>query len=84
MNLKDVHDKLLAKDLKRHSGGLIALYAITGALAILVGGTISERAALWLVGTGGFLLGMSLEKFATRQIRRVARQLAEQQKQTLQ
>ncbi|NBO37138.1 hypothetical protein EBU99_00990 [bacterium] len=79
-----MHDKLLLKDLRWQSGGLIALYTITGALAVLIGGTICERAGLYLVGTGGFLLGMSLEKFATRQIRRVARHLAEQQKQLLQ
>jgi hypothetical protein len=78
MSLKDAHDKLLAKDLTRHSEGLIALYAITGLLAILVGPLISEEHSHWLVGAGGFLLGMGSEKFATRQIRRVAQQLAQE------
>jgi hypothetical protein len=79
MNLKESHDRLLAQDLKRHWTGLIVLYASAGVLAVVVGMTISERASLWLVGLGGFLLGMSVEKFATRQIRRVAKKLAQEQ-----
>jgi hypothetical protein len=48
-------------------------------LAIVVGLTVSERASLWFMGLGGFLLGMGVEKFATRQIRRVAKKLAQEQ-----
>ncbi|MFZ9521689.1 MAG: hypothetical protein ACO3A4_14560 [Silvanigrellaceae bacterium] len=81
MDLKKTHDDLLAKDMKRQSGALVVLYLVTGVLAIVVGTMTPEKSSLWFVGLGGFLLGMSLEKLATRQIRRVAKQLAEQQKQ---
>ncbi|NBX18398.1 MAG: hypothetical protein EBR09_13645 [Proteobacteria bacterium] len=80
MNLKLRHDQLLIKDLKRHSELLIYLYAVSAVAALTVGVTAADSTALWLVGGGGFLAGISVEKFATRQIRRIAKQLAENQK----
>jgi hypothetical protein len=72
LNWKQVHDNLLKSDLKKHSNKRIIFYASIGGLALAISMSYSNRLETYLAAGGGFLLGLSAEKFASRQIRRIA------------
>lgn len=78
MNWKQIHDHLLKGDLKRHSNRLVVFYVAIGSLSMVISLDYSDNVETYLAAGGGFLLGMSAEKFASRQIRRIATELLQQ------
>jgi len=69
----DLHDRLLTRDLARTRPWMIVLLLVAGILGFALGVLSDHSLSKYLTAISGFAVGVSAEKFAQVQVRRIER-----------
>lgn len=70
-NIVDLHDRLLEQDIKRTRPWMVVLMFVSGLGGLSLGLLSEHEYSVYLVAIASFAIGVSIEKFAQTQIRRV-------------
>lgn len=69
----DIHDRLLEQDIKRTRPWMVVLMFIAGVGGLSLGFLSEHEYSVHLVAIASFAVGVSVEKFAQTQVRRIER-----------
>lgn len=67
----EIHDRLLEEDIKRTRPWMAVLMFISGLAGLSIGFLSDHEYSAYLIAVASFSVGVSLEKFAQAQVRRI-------------